>query len=273
MDISATAIVSPHAKLGNNVKIGPFCIIEEDVEIGSGSVLDSHVVIKRYTTLGENNHLHMGVLLGSDPEDKNFSGNRSYLRIGNGNIFRENSTASRGTPLDSATVIGDDNYIMIGVHVAHNCRLGNSIVVCNNCSLAGYVEIEDGAFLSAGVLVHQFSKIGRLVMISGNTRVNMDVPPYLLTSDFNVTARGLNLVGLRRAGIGNDAIRQLKQAYRILYRSHLPLQEALERIEREVPTPEARHMVEFIRSSKRGICRDSSSRREQESGARSQESE
>ncbi len=268
MEIHATAIISPQAKLAADVKIGPFCIVEDGVEIGAGSVLDSHVVVKRYTTLSENNHLHMGVLLGSDPEDKNFSGNRSYLQIGNGNTFREYSSASRGTPLDSVTVIGDNNYIMIGVHVAHNCRLGSDIVICNNCSLGGYVEIEDGAFLSAGVLVHQFSKIGRLAMISGNTRVNLDVPPYLLTSDFKINAKGLNLVGLRRAGIGNDAIRQLKLAYRLLYRSHLPLEDALQRIEREIPTEEARHFVEFIRGSKRGICRE-----RQKSGDRSQEPE
>jgi len=261
MSISPAAIVHPHAKLGDNVSIGPFCIVEDGVEIGAGTVLESHVVIKRFTTLGENNHLHAGVVLGSDPEDKNFSGNRSYLRIGSRNIFREHSTASRGTPLDSTTIIGDDNYIMIGVHVAHNCHLGNKIVVCNNCSLAGYVEVGDGAFLSGGVVVHQFSKIGRLAMIGGNTRVNLDVPPFLLTSDFNVAARGLNLVGLKRAGISTEAIRQLKAAYRFLYRSGLSLDDALERMELECRTEEVQELVRFIRRSERGICRDSRSKR------------
>ena len=145
---------------------------------------------------------------------------------------------------------------MIGVHVAHNCRLGDNIVVCNNCSLGGYVEIEDGAFLSANVLVHQYGKIGRLAMISGSTRVNLDVPPFLLAANFNIAAHGLNLVGLKRAGISPEAIGRLKEAYRILYRSQLALNEALERIEREIPTPEAQHLVEFIRRSERGICRD-----------------
>jgi UDP-N-acetylglucosamine acyltransferase len=263
MEIASSAIVNPRAKIAENVAIGPFCIIEDEVEIGAGTILDSHVVIKKYTTLGENNHLHMGVLLGSDPEDKHFSGQRSYLRVGNRNILREYSTASRGTPPESTTVIGDDNYIMIGVHVAHNNRLGSNIVVCNNCSLGGYVEVEDGAYLSAGVLVHQFSKIGRLAMISGNNRVNLDIPPFLLASGFKVAAKGLNLVGLKRAGIGQEAVRQLKQAYRILYRSHLPLQEALKRIESEIPSEEARHLVEFIRRSERGICRDSSESKSQ----------
>ena len=145
---------------------------------------------------------------------------------------------------------------MIGTHVAHNCRLGSGIVVCNYCSLAGYVEVEDGAFFSGGVVVHQFSKIGRLAMIGGHTRVHLDVPPFLLVSDFNATARGLNLVGLKRAGIGKEAIQKLKEAYRILYRAQLPLEAALARIEKDLPTEEARQLVAFIRSSKRGICRD-----------------
>ena len=254
-EITSTSIISPRAKLADSVSVGPFCVIEDDVEIGPGTRLDSHVVIKRYTTLGEGNHLYPGVVLGNDPEDRNFTGERSYLRIGSRNIFREYSSVSRGTPPESVTVLGDDNYIMIGTHVAHNCRLGSNIVICNNCSLAGYVEVGDGAFLSGGVVVHQFSKIGRLAMIGGNTRVNLDVPPFLLVSEFNVAARGLNLVGLRRAGLSKEAIRGLKQAYRTLYRSGLPLAEALERIEREIQAPEARHLVEFIRSSKRGICR------------------
>jgi UDP-N-acetylglucosamine acyltransferase len=256
MDITGTSVISPRAKIADTASVGPFCVIEDEVEIGAGTRLDSHVVIKRYTTLGEDNHLYPGVVLGNDPEDRNFTGERSYLKIGRRNIFREYSSVSRGTPPESVTVLGDDNYIMIGTHVAHNCRLGSNIVVCNNCSLAGYVEVEDGAFFSGGVVVHQFSKIGRLAMIGGNTRVNLDVPPFLLVSEFNVAARGLNLVGLRRAGFAKETIRGLKQAYRILYRSGLPLAEALERIEREIPTPEARHLVEFIRSSKRGICRD-----------------
>jgi UDP-N-acetylglucosamine acyltransferase len=255
--ISESAVVSPGARIADSASIGPFCVIEDDVEIGAGTRLDSHVVIKRYTTIGKNNHLYPGVILGNDPEDRNFTGERSYLRVGDRNIFREYSSVSRGTPPESVTIVGDDNYIMIGVHVAHNCRVGANTVICNNCSVAGYVEIDDGAFLSGGVVVHQFSKIGRLAMIGGNTRVNLDVPPFLLASDFNVAARGLNLVGLRRAGFSREAIRSLKHAYRILYRSGLSLAEALDRIASEVPTPEARQFVEFIRGSKRGICRDS----------------
>lgn len=256
-EISSSSIISPRAKLAANVSVGPFCVIEDDVEIGSGTRLDSHVVLKRYTTLGEDNHLYPGVVLGNDPEDRHFTGReRSYLRVGNRNIFRENSSVSRGTPPESVTVLGDDNYIMIGTHVAHNCSLGSNIVICNNCSLGGFVEIQDDAFLSANVLVHQFSKIGRLAMVSGSTRVNQDVPPYLLVTGFDIAAHGLNLVGLRRAGFSKETIRSLKQAYRILYRSGLPLAEALDCIGRDIPTEEARYFAEFIRSSKRSICRD-----------------
>lgn len=259
--IHPTAIVSPQAELGEGVSIGPFCIIEEGVRIGARTRLDSHVVIKRWTTLGADNHLHMGVLLGTDPEDRNFKGERSYCEVGDRNVLREYSTASRGTPPESVTRIGNENYIMIGVHVAHNGQVGSRTVICNNCSLAGYVEVGDAAFLSGGVVVHQFSKIGRLAMIGGNTRVNLDVPPFLLTSEFNVAAHGLNLVGLRRAGISREAIRSLKDAYRLLYRSGLQQEEALQRIEQEVPCEETRQFVEFIRGSQRGICRDASRRR------------
>lgn len=256
MEIASTAIVSEKAKLGTDVWVGPYCIIEEDVEIGAGTRLDSHVIIKQYTTIGEQNHLYPGVVLGNDPEDKNFANPRSYLHVGNRNVFREYSSASRGTPAESATEIGDDNYIMIGTHIAHNCRIGCNVVICNNCSLGGYVEIGDRAFLSANVLVHQYTRIGSLAMVSGNTRVNQDVPPFFLVSDFDITVHGLNRVGLKRAGLSGKAISEIKKAYQLLYRAGLPLKEALSRMEREIPGEEVRQMVEFIRGSKRGICRD-----------------
>jgi UDP-N-acetylglucosamine acyltransferase len=152
-------------------------------------------------------------------------------------------------------VLGDDNYVMSCVHIAHDCQLGSHITIGPSTSLGGYAEIEDSAFLSAGVGVHQFSKVGRLCMVAANTRVAQDVPPYLLVSEFDCAAHGLNLVGLRRSGASRETVAALKQAYRLLYRSALPRKEALERIE-ALATPEALHMVEFIRSSKRGICRD-----------------
>src|SRR5881396_1305384 len=187
MTIAPTARVAPHASIGDGVSIGEYCVVEPDVVIGAGCRLEPYVYVKRWTTLGEANEISAGTVLGTDPLDKGFTGERSYLRIGNRNKIREHYTISRGTSPESATEIGDDNYIMTSGHVAHNCRIGNQTVIASCALVAGYVEVEDQAFLSGGVVVHQFSKIGRLAMIGGNTRVNLDVPPFFMYSGFNVT--------------------------------------------------------------------------------------
>ncbi len=197
-------------------------------------------------------------MLGTDPLDKNFTGERSYLRIGARNKIREHYTISRGTAPESVTEIGDDNYIMTSGHIAHNCKIGNGTVICSCALVAGYVEIGDAAFISGGVVIHQFSKIGNLAMIGGNTRVNLDVPPYMLCSDFNAAVKGLNLVGLKRAGFALSEISALKKAYQILFRSKLKLDEALKRIESECPTEHTLRLTEFVRGSQRGICRKGS---------------
>jgi UDP-N-acetylglucosamine acyltransferase len=254
--VAATARVHPDAQVGPQAIIGEYSIVEEDVVIGAFCRLEPYVYVKRWTTLGERNEVSAGTVLGSDPLDKNFSGERSYLRIGNGNSIREHYTISRGTQPESATEIGDGNYIMTSGHIAHNSKIGNNCVIASCALVAGHVEIEDQAFISGGVVIHQFSKIGRLAMIGGNSRVNRDIPPYFLYSDFNVAAKGLNLVGLRRAGFSREEIGALKTAYRILYRAGLKLEDALTRIEAEVDTEHTRHLVKFIRSSKRGICRE-----------------
>jgi UDP-N-acetylglucosamine acyltransferase len=254
--IAFTARVHPDASLGAGVVVGEFAIVGQDVSIGAGTILEPYVYVKRWTTLGERNQISAGTILGTDPLDKNFTGERSYLRIGDGNVIREHYTVSRGTAPESETVIGDGNYIMTSGHIAHNCRIGNRTVIASCALVAGHVEIEDEAFVSGGVVIHQHSRIGRLAMIAGNTRVNSDVPPYFLYAGYNVEAKGLNLVGLKRAGFTAAEIHALKAAYRILYRSRLKLDVALERIESEVPGASARHLVEFIRSSKRGICRE-----------------
>jgi UDP-N-acetylglucosamine acyltransferase len=253
--IAPTARVDPEAIIGAGVRIGEFCVIEPDVSIGAGCVLDPYVYIKRWTTLGERNQIGAGTVLGTDPLDRNFQGARSYLRIGNGNQIREHFTISRGTQEDSATVIGDGNFIMTSGHIAHNCRIGDGAVIASCVLLGGYVEIGDAAFLSGGVLVHQYSKVGRLAMVSGNTRVNLDAPPFFTFAGFEIAPKGLNLVGLGRAGFDASRIAALKCAYRILYRSKLRLEEALARIESESPTEDTQHLLEFIRQSRRGICR------------------
>ena len=254
--IAPTARVSERASIGPGVVVGEFCVIEDDVVIGARTRLEPYVYVKRWTTLGEDNEISAGTCLGTDPLDKAFTGERSYLKIGNGNKIREHYTISRGTAPESVTEIGDQNYIMTSGHIAHNCKIGLNVTIASCVLVAGYVEVEDEAFISGGVVIHQYSKIGRLAMIGGNTRVNQDVPPYFLYTEFNVAPHGLNLVGLRRAGFKAEDVRALKRAYQLLYRSNLKLEEALEAIEREAPTEHTRHLVSFIRRSERGICRE-----------------
>lgn len=254
--IAATARVHPDALIGPRTRIGEFCIIEQDVSIGADCMLEPYVFVKRWTTLGDRNEISAGAVLGTDPLDKNFKGERSYLRIGDGNQIREHYTISRGTQPESVTTIGDGNYIMTSGHIAHNCRIGSNTVIASCALVAGHVDVEDQAFISGGVVIHQFSKIGRLAMIGGNTRVNLDVPPFFLYSGFNVEANGLNLVGLKRAGFAAAQVGQLKKAYQILYRSGLRLEAALAKIETEIPDDNTLHLVRFIRGSKRGICRE-----------------
>ena len=256
MPIAPTARIDLRAWIAADVSIGEYCVIEADVTIGAGCRLEPYVYVKRWTTLGEANEISAGTVLGTDPLDKNFTGARSYLRIGNRNKIREHYTISRGTQPDSVTEIGDDNYIMTAGHIAHNCKIGSRTVICSCALVAGHVEVENGAFISGGVVIHQFSRIGELAMIGGNTRVNSDIPPYMLCSDFNAAVKGLNIVGLKRAGFGPADISALKKAYRILFRSRLKLEEALQRIEADCPTEHTRHLVDFIRRSERGICRE-----------------
>jgi UDP-N-acetylglucosamine acyltransferase len=254
--VAATARVHPQARIGPGASIGEFAIVEEDVDIGAFCRLEPYVFVKRWTTLGERNEISAGTVLGTDPLDKNFTGQRSYLRIGDGNIIREHYTISRGTEAESATTIGNGNYVMTSGHIAHNCVIGNDCVIASCALVAGHVHVEDQAFISGGVVIHQYSKIGRLAMIGGNSRVNLDVPPFFLYTNFNARPNGLNVVGLKRAGFTADEIAALKSAYRILYRSGLKLKDALARIAAELNTEHTRHLVKFIESSKRGICRE-----------------
>jgi UDP-N-acetylglucosamine acyltransferase len=254
--VAPTALVHPDARIGAQCAIGEFCMVEQDVELGAFCRLEPYVFVKRWTTLGEHNEISAGTVLGTDPLDKNFTGARSYLKIGDRNVIREHYTISRGTQPESVTSIGDGNYIMTSGHIAHNCTIGNQTVIASCALVAGHVEVEDQAFISGGVVIHQYSKIGRLAMVGGNTRVNSDLPPFFLYSDFNVAVKGLNLVGLKRAGFTREQVVALKHAYRLLYRSGLKLDHALARIENELDTAHTRHLVAFIRSSKRGICRE-----------------
>ena len=253
--IAPTARVDPEAVIGAQTVIQDYCVIERDVVIGAHCLLEPYVFVKRWTTLGDRNEIGAGTALGTDPLDKGFTGERSYLIIGNGNKIREHYTISRGTKPESETVIGNDNYIMTAGHIAHNSRIGNQCIIASTSLVAGYVDIEDQAFISGGVVIHQYSSIGRLAMVAGGIRVNLDLPPFQLYSGFKIGATGLNLVGLRRAGFTRDEVGAIKQTYALLYQSGLKLAEALERVEREIDSEHARYIVAFIRKCKRPIAR------------------
>jgi len=256
VQIAPTARVHRDAVIGPGTVIGEFCVIEQDVVLGAQCMLEPYVYLKRWTTLGKRNQISAGAVLGTDPLDKNFKGDRSYLKIGNDNKVREHFTISRGTAPESTTVIGDENYFMTSGHIAHNCKIGNQTVIASCSLIAGYVEVEDQAFVSGNVVVHQYCKVGRLAMVGGGVRVNVDVPPYFLYAGLYSTPTGLNRVGLRRAGFASDDIAALKAAYKVLYRSGLKLEDALQSIEQGVSTEHTRHLVTFIRASTRGIARE-----------------
>ncbi len=254
MNVHPTAIVDPAARLGAGVGVGPYAVIESGAEIGDGSEVRAHAVIKQFTTLGPNSIVHEGAILGGEPQDLGFKQCESYLRIGASNAFREGVTVHRGTQPGSETVIGSNCFMMACAHVAHNCRLGDRVIIANNVALAGYVEIQDGAFISAGVGVHQFCRLGRLAMIGGNSKIVQDCLPFVVTDGVPGGAHGLNMVGLRRAGFKSSEIQPLKEAYRILLRSGLGLEVALSRMA-ELGNPLVNELTDFVRGSARGFCR------------------
>lgn len=255
MTIHPTSVIYPGAKPGESVSIGPYTLIERDVEIGERNEIRGHVVIKQFTTLGPANIVHEGAVLGGEPQDIGFTGCTSHLRIGSNNRIREGVTMHRGAQPQSATIVGSNCFIMANAHIAHNCRLGDGVIMANNVALAGYVEIEDQAFISGGVVVHQFCRIGRLAMIGGNSKIVQDCLPFVITDGVPGRARGLNVVGLRRAGFKASDIQKLKEGYRLLLRSGLSLEDALQRLA-DLSDPLLDHLIGFVGGSARGFCHE-----------------
>lgn len=254
--IHPQAIVSPHAELGQNVVVGAFCVIESNVTIGDHCRIMHHAVIKEGTTLGANNYVGESAVLGAVPQHVRMPEHPGRLVVGSNNTIREYVTMHRALLEDQVTTVGDNNLFMIGAHVAHDCTVGSDAVFTNNSLLGGHVVVEDRAFVSGAVAVHQFCRIGRLAMVGGLARVTQDVPPYVMVDGSSGMIVGLNSVGLRRNGYTPDEIAQLKKAYRIIYRQGLTFAEILTTLAAEFSEGPAAEFHRFLSGGKRGFIQE-----------------
>jgi len=260
MSIHPTAVISPSAEIGAGVSVGPYAVIEDEVVIGNGCEIASHVVIKQFTWLGQGNRVFEHAVLGGLPQDVKFKDEKSCLVIGDDNLIREGVTLHRASGEGESTVIGSRNFLMIGVHIAHNCVIGDDNIFANEVALAGHITVEDHVFLSNNVGCHQFIKIGRYAMVGGKSKIVQDVLPFFITDGNPPRVRGLNSVGLRRAGFSMDERHALKKAYQLLFRSQLALEDALGEIAR-LDDKNVQHLATFIRGSSRGFPRARKSER------------
>jgi UDP-N-acetylglucosamine acyltransferase len=251
--VHSKAIVSSHAAIGPQVQVGPYVVIEDEVVIGAGCEIGAHAVIKKFTSLGARNRVFEHAVLGGEPQDVKFKGESSSLIIGDDNLIREFCTLHRACGEDEVTRIGSRNFLMVGVHIAHNCLIGDDNILTNGAALAGHIVVEDHVFLSNNVGAHQFVRFGRYAMV-GRSKIVQDVLPFFVTDGNPAHVRGVNSVGLRRAGFSSETRRALKEAYRLLFRSRTPLPEALRQLE-QVQDENVRHLINFIRNSKRGFIR------------------
>ena len=252
--IHPSAVVDAAVDLGAEVQIGPYAIVEQGCVIGDYCEIRAHAVICRGTLMGPRNSIGYGAIIGGEPQDYSFKGGRSWVEIGSGNRIREYVTIHRATVEGTATSIGNDNFLMGGVHVGHDVDIGHRTIMANNTLLAGHVEVENGVFLGGATIVHQHTRIGQMAITRGGTRLGKDVPPFFMATDTNQVA-GINRIGLRRAGLSHETRRSIQAAFDLLYRSNLNVSQALVEIERKFHLPEISHLIEFIKISKRGICR------------------
>ena len=255
--IHSSAIVDPRAKIAAGVEVGPYSIIGADVEIGENTIIGPHVVIKGHTRIGRDNRIFQFSSLGEVPQDKKYAGEPTRLEIGDRNTIREFCTLNLGTAQDAGvTRVGDDNWIMAYVHIAHDCQVGNKTTFANNAQLAGHVVVEDWAILGGYTGVHQFCRVGAHVMTAVGTVVLQDVPPYLMAAGNTAQPYGINVEGLKRRGFTAESLSALKRAYRTLYKSGLLLEEAKLKLAEEAKTqPDVQRFVDFLAVSKRGIIR------------------
>jgi len=257
VNIHPTAVVHPKARIAGGVSIGPYSVIGEHVTIGTDTEIASHVVIEGWTTIGERNHLHSFSSIGTAPQDIGYKNDETYLIIGNDNVIRECATIHRATTKeDRKTEIGNKNFLMAYSHVAHDCKLGNNIIMANSVALGGHIIIEDYSILGGIVAVHQFVRIGAYAIIGGQSAVSQDIPPYVSAAGNRAKLYGLNLVGLKRRGFSDAVINNLKKAYKIIFRSGMTTEEAIRKVVAELSDcKEVNYFVDFMRHSKRGVTR------------------
>jgi UDP-N-acetylglucosamine acyltransferase len=254
--IHKTAIVSPRAKLAADIEVGPYTVINDNVAVGPGTKIGAHCFLDGHTTIGKNCAIFTGAVIGSQPQDMKYKGEKSSLKIGDNNVIREYCTFNPGTKDGGQTIVGDNNLFMAYSHIAHDCKVGNNCVLANNATLAGFVTIEDCAVVGGLVAIHQFVHMGKLSIVGGCSKVVQDIPPFSTCDGHPARVYGLNLIGLRRHGISREAIKELGRAFRILFNSGISMKHAVELIEKEItPLPEIAYLVNFIKNSERGISR------------------
>jgi len=255
LKIHSTAIVDRHAQLGHDVEIGPYACIGGEVSLGDRSIVQSHAVLEGAVNLGSDNLVGHGAIIGTWPQDLSFDPKtKSSVRIGARNVLREHVTIHRGTAEESATSIGDDNYLMAGAHLGHNCCIANKVIIANNCLLGGYVEVEDGAFLGGGCVFHQHMRVGQMAIAQGLSAFGKDIPPFVIAAERNCVF-GLNIVGMRRAGLSANDRDEIKEAFKLIYLSGLNTSQALEKAQTMTFGAPTREFLDFVATSKkRGIC-------------------
>jgi UDP-N-acetylglucosamine acyltransferase len=253
MPIHPTAIVDRQAEVDPSADLGPYVVVEGPVVVGPGTRVLAHAVLTGHTVVGRDNVIHHGAVIGGAPQDLSYRGAPTGVRIGDRNVIREHVEINRATRLDHPTALGDENFLFGHTHVGHDCRVGNGVIIANGSMLGGHVTVHDRVNISGNCVVHQFVRIGRLAMLRGGSRTSRDVPPFALM-DWTHTVRGLNRVGLRRAGLSAEAIRAVQRAFGTLFRTRRNLRAALAEIEAEPMSAEVAELVAFIRASTRGVC-------------------
>lgn len=261
--IHPTAVIHPAAKVDSSAKIGPFCVIDEEVALGPECVLGPHVYLTGRTIIGRGNRFHAGAIVGDAPQDLKYRGEKTGVRIGDNNIFREHVTVHRSATLEGETIIGSNNYLMQHCHVAHNARLGNYVILAGGALLAGHASVDDRAFISGNCLVHQFVRIGSLAMMQGGAAISKDLPPFTIVTGRNRLC-GMNAVGMRRGNIGSAERLQVRKAYHAIFRAGKNIRDAASAAAAEFTSGPAAAFIRFITESKRGVCAEEPEREQAE---------